>query len=181
MDLAGDHFVKDVAMGLRMPYGKAEALMIQFGHALPERVPADAEVRSGAFGQDGQQTVNCRMLATILNARAEELIDMVLREVKRSGYDGLLPAGIVLTGGMAQLAGLDDLSRARLQWPVRVGRPSDTITSVTDVTGPDYATSVGLLLWGFRRGTMQRVAAAPSSHFLEKVMHWLRNLLPVSS
>ena len=82
---------------------------------------------------------------------------------------------------MAQLAGLDDLSRARLQWPVRVGRPSDTITSVADVSGPDYATSVGLLLWGFRRGTVQRVAPPPTSRFMEKIMHWLRNLLPVSN
>ena len=107
-----------------MPYGKAEALMKQFGHVLPEQVPADAEVRSGAFGQEGQQTVNCRLLAEILNARAEEVVDLILREVKRSGYDGLLPAGIVLTGGVAQLSGLAELSRGRLQWPVRVGRPS---------------------------------------------------------
>ena len=180
MDLAGDHFVKDVAMGLRMPYGKAEALMVQFGHVLPNQVPADAEVRSGAFGQEGQQTVNCRILAEILNARAEELVEMILREVKRSGYDGLLPAGIVLTGGVAQMSGLAELSRARLQWPVRVGRPSDNITSVIDVTSPDYATAVGLLLWGWRRGTVQRVAPPPTSRVLERITKWLRALLPVS-
>jgi len=181
MDLAGEHFVKDVALGLRMPYNKAEALMIQFGHVLPQQVPVDAEVRSGAFGQEGQQTVSCRLLAEILNARAEELVDLILREVKRSGYDGLLPAGIVLTGGVAQLSGLADLSRARLQWPVRVGRPSNTITSVVDVTSPDYATAVGLLLWGLRRGTVHRVAPPPTSRFLERVMKWLRALLPVSA
>jgi cell division protein FtsA len=180
MDLAGEHFVKDVALGLRMPYNKAEALMMQFGHALPEQVPADAEVRSGAFGQEGQQTVNCRLLAQILNARSEELVDLILREVKRSGYDGLLPAGVVLTGGVAQLSGLADLSQTRLQWPVRVGRPSDTITSVVDVTGPDYATAVGLLLWGLRRGT-GIPKGPPPSRFLERVMRWLRALLPVSS
>jgi cell division protein FtsA len=180
MDLAGEHFVKDVALGLRMPYNKAEALMMQFGHVLPEQVPADAEVRSGAFGQEGQQTVNCRLLAEILNARAEELVDLILREVKRSGYDGLLPAGIVLTGGVAQMSGLADLSRTRLQWPVRVGRPSDTITSVVDVTGPDYATAVGLLLWGLQRGTGPH-PEPPRSRFLERVMRWLRALLPVAA
>jgi cell division protein FtsA len=181
MDLAGEHFVRDVALGLRMPYPKAEALMIQFGHVLPDQVPPDAEVRSGAFGEDGQQVVNCRGLAEILNARSEELIDLIVREVKRSGYDGLLPAGIVITGGMAQLSGLAELARTRLQWPVRVGRPSNTITSVMDVTSPDYATAVGLLLWGLRQGMPARDDRRPTSRFLERVMKWLRALLPVST
>ena len=118
MDVGGDHFVRDVATGLRMPYAKAEALIKQFGHALPLRVPADAEVRCGAFGEEGQQTINRRALSEILNARAEDVIDLLLREVKRSGYDGLLPAGMVLTGGVAQLTGFAELSRDQLQWPV---------------------------------------------------------------
>ncbi len=179
LDVGGDHFVRDVAMGLRMPYGKAEALMQQFGHALPGAIPADAEVRSGAFGQEGQQIVNRRILAEILNARAEEVIDLILREVKRSGYDGLLPAGIVLTGGIAQLAGFAELSRSLLQWPVRMGRPGGIASSVIDLSSPEYATSVGLLLWRLRQGSVQRVAPAPpTSPFLERVMKWLRALLP---
>ena len=145
LELGGDHFVRDVATGLRMPYAKAEALMKQFGHALPARVAPDAEVRSGAFGQEGQQVINQRVLAQVLNARAEEAIEIILREVKRSGYDGLLPAGIVLNGGMAQLPGLAELSRERLQWPVRVGRPAAVVGSVLDLSSPEYATAVGLL------------------------------------
>ena len=70
IDVGGDHFIRDVATGLRMPYAKAEALIKQFGQALPARVPADAEVRSGAFGEEGFQVVSRRALAEILNARA---------------------------------------------------------------------------------------------------------------
>lgn len=179
VDVGGDHFVRDVAMGLRMPYAKAEALMQQFGHVLPEQIPPDAEVRSGAFGQEGQQTVNRRLLAEILNARAEEVIDLIVREVKRSGYDGLLPAGIVFTGGISQLAGFAELSRSRLQWPVRVGRPNGIASSVIDLSSPEYATSVGLLLWRMRQGTVQRVTPTQSgSPFFERIVKWFKALLP---
>ena len=179
VDVGGDHFIRDVAMGLRMPYNKAEDLMQQFGHVLPGVIPPDAEVRSGAFGQDGQQTINRRLLAEILNARAEELVDLILREVKRSGYDGLLPAGIVLTGGIAQLVGFAELSRDRLQWPVRVGRPNGIASSVIDLKSPEYATSVGLLLWRQRQGNVQHGTAAPTnSPLMSRIMKWLRALLP---
>lgn len=179
LDVGGDHFVRDIAMGLRMPYGKAESLMQQFGHVLPHQIPADAEVRSGAFGQDGHQTVNRRLLAEILNARAEEVVDLIVREVKRSGYDGLLPAGVVLTGGISQLVGFAELSRSQLQWPVRVGRPRGLAGSVMDMSSPEYATAVGLLLWRSQQGTVQRVApAAPVSPTIDRVVKWLRALLP---
>ncbi len=179
VDVGGDHFIRDVAMGLRMPYNKAEDLMQQFGHVLPGVIPPDAEVRSGAFGQAGQQSINRRMLAEILNAHAEELVNLIFREVKRSGYDGLLPAGIVLTGGIAQLVGFAELSRNRLQWPVRVGRPDGVSSSVMDVTSPEYATAVGLLLWRQRQGSVQHGAVASSSSpLLSRIMKWLRALLP---
>ena len=131
-DLAGDYLTKDVAVGLRMPYGMAESLIKQYGHVLPKQVPAEAEVRSGAFGQEGQQIINCRLLAEILHARAQDFLDMILLEVKRSGYDGLLPAGIVLTGGVSQLSGLAELSRSACSGPCGWGdRSMSTVTSST--------------------------------------------------
>jgi cell division protein FtsA len=183
MEVGGDHFIRDVATGLRMPYGKAEALMKQFGQALPDRVPADAEVRSGAFGQEGQQTVNRRELANILNARADEITELIMREVKRSGYDSLLPAGLVLTGGVAQLPGLAELSRERLEMPVRIGRPEGVVSSVMDLSSPEYATAVGLLLWGLRHGTgsKTRPGGPLPPPLYQRVIRWLRNLLPIPS
>lgn len=177
IDVGGDHFVRDVATGLRMPYAKAEALIKQFGHVLPERVPADAEVRSGAFGEEGYQVVNRRALAEILHARALDVIELLLREVKRSGYDNLLPAGIVLTGGVAQLNGFGELSRDQLQWPVRIGRPQGIASSVMDLSSPEYATAVGLLLWG-EQGGHEPIIAEPQPGVLDRVVRWLRNFLP---
>jgi cell division protein FtsA len=177
LDVGGDHFIRDVAMGLRMPYGKAEALIKQFGHALPARVPADAEVRSGAFGEEGYQVVSRRALAEILNARAQDIIDLILREVKRSGYDGLLPAGIVLTGGVAQLSGFGELSRDQLQWPVRIGKPQGLASSVMDLSSPEYATAVGLLLWGDQKEN-EPFITEPQPSVLDRIIRWLRNFLP---
>jgi cell division protein FtsA len=180
MDVGGEHFIKDVATGLRMPFGKAEALIKQYGDVLPDRVPLDAEAKSGAFGHEAQQVVNLRTLAEILNARGEEIVDLLLREVKRSGIDDFLPAGIVLTGGVAQLNGLADLSEERLQWPVRIGIPTGIATSVIDLGSPEYATAVGLLLWGQRRGVVTRVPEPPQAPFAERLQKWLKNLLPVA-
>lgn len=177
MEIGGDHFIRDVATGLRMPYAKAEALIKQFGHVLPDRVPADAEVRSGAFGEEGYQVVNRRALAEILHARALDVIELLLREVKRSGYDNLLPAGIVLTGGVAQLSGFGELSRHQLQWPVRIGRPHGITNSVMDLSSSEYATAVGLLLWGEQSG-QEPVIAEPQPGILDRISRWLRNFLP---
>ena len=77
---------------------------------------------------------------------------MILAEIKRSGYDGLLPAGVVLTGGTAALQGIADLGREYMQLPVRVGYPRGVSGMVDTISSPAYATSIGLLLWNLKQG-----------------------------
>ncbi len=180
IEIGGEYLVHDVSSVLRMSRESAEALIRQFGHALPERVPVDAEVRAGAFGQEGQQVVRRRVLSEIINARAEELTDLILSEVKRSGYDGLTPAGVVLTGGVAQLPGLGDLGAARMQWPVRVGRPQGAVNSTFDLSSPEYSAAVGLLLWGLRRGTRPRNLEPAKSGASKRILDYLKGFLPVT-
>ena len=177
LNVGGDHFVRDVATGLRMPYDKAEALIKQFGHAVPESIPADAEVRSPSFGEAGSQIIQRRSLAEIIYFRAEELLDLITDEIKRSGYDGLLPAGIVLTGGVAQLDGLSELARQRLAWPVRVGSPNGIGGAVADLNHPEYATAVGLLLWAMQRGTEPRTETSKTGSTWQKVVEYIKRLL----
>jgi cell division protein FtsA len=181
LEVGGQYLVHDVSSVLRMSQESAEALIRQFGHALPERVPADAEVRAGAFGQEGQQVVRRRVLAEIINARAEELADLIFSEVKRSGYDGLTPAGVVLTGGVAQLPGLSELSAARMRWPVRVGQPNGAVASTFDLNSPEYSAAVGLLLWGLHRGAKPRNLEPPKPGPGRRVLDYLKSLLPISS
>ncbi len=150
LPVGGANLTNDIAFGLRTPVATAEELKLAHGHAMPECVGEDETVDVNAFGDAATQSVGRRHLAEIIEARAEEIYVLVTGEVKRAGYEGLLPAGLVLTGGTAELKGFKDLGSEMLQVPVRVGRAWNLGGLAEAVAGPAYATSVGLLLWGAR-------------------------------
>jgi cell division protein FtsA len=148
LPVGGNHITNDVAVGMRVPFEAAEQLKIEHGHARHEMIDPTEVVQVKAFGDGGVARVQRRDLAEIIEARAEETFQLILQEIKRSGYDGLLPAGVVLTGGMSQLRGLRELGRQVLGLPVRIGTPQNLRGLIDTVDSPAYATSVGLLLWG---------------------------------
>src|SRR5205807_1695917 len=113
----------DVAIGLRAPYEAAEELKIKHGRANRAGVLADEPVRVAAEG--GVQEYLRAELCDIIEARVEEIMLMVRDEFQNSGYQGMLPAGVVLTGGTAQLAGITDVASRVFGMPVRTGAPSD--------------------------------------------------------
>ena len=147
---------------------------------MASRVAPDQEVSTEVFGESVPSSVPRQLVAEILQARAEEIIDLVLREIKRSGYDGLVPAGLVLTGGTAQLAGLRDLAREMTHLPVRIGVPTGVPGLPEALHGSENATGVGLLLWALHNQwtTAEHGERRQRSPFLERIMRWLQNLLP---
>jgi len=155
LPVGGNNLTSDLSVGLRTPFDVAEVLKIKHGHVLPEMVDPEERIDVAAFGEDTLQSVSRRQMAHILEARAEEMFAMVMNEIKRSGYEGLLPAGLVLTGGTAALRGFKELGREMLQLPVRVGTVRNISGLVDAVSSPVYATAVGLLLWGMRYGASQ--------------------------
>jgi cell division protein FtsA len=177
----GEHLTRDVAVGLRTPFHTAEELKIKYGHAIPTSLPIDELIEVTSFGDGPRETVSRLRLAEVIEARAEEILTLILREVKRSGYDGLLAAGLVLCGGSAELAGFKDLANRVLNLPVRVGAPHN-LQGLTDVLeSPAYATAVGLLLWGLRHqqaGELEPKAKRPPSIFWQRVRDWFRAFLP---
>jgi cell division protein FtsA len=177
----GEHLTHDVAVGLRTPLSAAEELKIKFGHALPASLTTDEMIEVTSFGNGAREAVSRMRLAEVLEARAEEIISLILREVKRSGYDGLLAAGLVLCGGSADLAGFKELAHQMLQLPVRVGTPHD-LQGLTDVLeSPAYATAVGLLSWGARHSPASEPPPRPSRGInlpVGRVWDWLRAFLP---
>ncbi len=177
LDVGGENFTRDLAVGLRAPLHAAEHLQLRYGHALPERVAEDELITTAAFGDAGGQAVSRRYIAEILEARSEEILLLIQREIKRSGYDGLLPAGIVLTGGAAQLQGVKEMGRWLFRMPVRTGVPNSVGAVPRQWLSPAYATGLGLLLWAVRRGgpgeSLQR-----QSPLMPRVRAWLRGLLP---
>ncbi len=146
--VGGNHITNDVAVGLRVPAEAAEQLKMEHGHARYETIDPTEVVQVKAFGDGGVTRVQRRDLAEIIEARTEEIFQLILQEVKRSGYDGLLPAGVVITGGTAQLRGMRDLGRQILNMPVRVGTPQNISGLVDTIDAPAYAASVGVLVWG---------------------------------
>jgi cell division protein FtsA len=175
----GEHLTRDVAVGLRTPFNTAEELKIKYGHAMPTSLATDELIEVTSFGNGARQEVSRLQLAEVLEARAEEILSLVLREVKRSGYDGLLAAGLVLCGGSAELTGLRALGEQVLRLPVRVGTPQD-LQGLTDVLeSPAYATPVGLLLWGMQQEVEPEPRRKrPPNLFMQRVRDWFRAFLP---
>ena len=175
--VGGNHLTNDLAIGLRAPFTVAENLKIEYGQARSDAVGLDETVEVDMFGDNGHQRVSRRLLAQILEARAEEICHLIRQEIKRSGYDGLLPAGVVLCGGSAQLAGFPELAREVLQLPVRVGAPRDLKGLVDTISSPAFATSVGLLRWGLQQHTVRRPRRRGGS-LGQRLIQWLRAFLP---
>lgn len=144
----GIHVTNDLAVGMRAPFAVAEAIKLKYGHADPSQVDEHEQVQVAAFGEEGSAQVMRRRICEIIRVRIEEILQLVLTEVNRSGYTSSLPAGIVLCGGTAQLPGITALARQVLQMPVRLGTPHDMDGLSDRVSSPAFATSVGLARWG---------------------------------
>jgi cell division protein FtsA len=179
LPMGGEHITHDIAIGLRTPFATAEELKIKYGSACSKSVQVEEMLDVVAFGEGGRQRASRQFLAQIVEARVEEIFELIRQEIKRSGYDGLLPAGVVLCGGTADLAGIRDVARDMLNLPVRIGTPHD-LRGLVDVLGrPAYATSVGLLLWGLRRDVTQPSRARRNDRL--KLPGWLKVFLPERS
>ena len=154
----GLHITNDLAVGLRTPFDAAEEMKIKYGHADPNQVSDNDLIDVAAFGEEGRRTVARHDIAEIIHARVEEIWQLILTEIKRSGYDNLLPAGVVLCGGTAELVGIKACAREVLQMPVRVGAPREIEGFVDRVSSAAFATSVGLLQWGWKQQEAQASA-----------------------
>lgn len=147
--VGGNHITSDIAHGLRLPMTQAEEIKIQHGHAIQSEVGPQESFNVKPFGEEAPVQVNRQELAMIIEARVEEMLGLVLQEIKRSGYDGLLPAGMVLTGGTSQLPSIKNLANRMLGVPVRIAKPENLVGMTDKLDSPAFSTSVGLLRWAF--------------------------------
>ena len=181
--VGGNHVTRDIVVGLRAPYQAAEEAKKKWGHAIPSMVDAREEITIEAFGSEGTKTEVRRRLCEIVQARMEEIFEMVTAEVKRAVHDDVISAGIVLTGGGAKLGGIDLLAEQVTGWPARVGMPRN-LHGLTDVLiDPAYATSVGLLQWAVNEAEASMWHRAPRASLdlggmWKRVGNWARVLLP---
>ena len=156
--VGGDHITSDIAHGLRLPISQAEEIKIRHGHALKSEVNPDEHFTIKPFGEEQPVQINRQELAHIIEARVEEIFGLVLQEIKRSGYDGLLPAGLVLTGGSSALPGIRALASRTLGLPARIDGPKELLGMTDKLESPAFSTSIGLLRWAL---LMSDIALAP--------------------
>jgi cell division protein FtsA len=186
--VGGNHLTQDIAHGLRLPITQAEEVKKQQGHAVRAEVGAEEYFSIRPFGEDQPVQINRQDLAHIIEARTAEMFALILQEIKRSGYDGLLPAGIVLTGGTSALPGIKRVASEVLGMPVRTAQPENLIGLVDRLNSPAYATSVGLLHWALimhehelastKRVYRDRRSKGDKNMNLDNVKDWLKRLLP---
>jgi cell division protein FtsA len=182
LPIGGGHITSDIAHGLRLPTDIAETIKIKHAHAVLDEVPTEEYFTVQSFGEGNPLQVSRQDLAHITGARVEEIFSLVQQEIKRSGYDGLLPAGIVLTGGTALLPGIRQIAHKVLGMPVRIAKPEDLIGMTDQLLSPAFATGVGLLRWAM---LMNEIALQPGHRRMftggvdwEKIKNVLRRLLP---
>ncbi len=181
LNVGGNHVTSDIAHGLRLPPAQAEEVKKQHGHTLKSEVRADEYFRIRPFGEEQPLQVSRADLTHIIEARMTEIFELLLQEIKRSGYDGLLPAGIVLTGGGSLLPGTRKLAGRVLGLPVRLAQPENLSGMVDRLDSPAYATSVGLLRWAQLMNTLDTSdthRTANTGFSWEQVRRFLRRLLP---
>lgn len=145
--VGGNHITQDIAHGLRLPLPQAEEIKKSFGFALQSEVGLEETFTLQPFGETQPVKMSRRDLAHIIEARVAEMFDLTLQEIKRSGYDSLLPAGMVLTGGTSLLPGIRQLATKVLGMPVRTAQPEKLLGLADKLNSPAYSTSVGLLTW----------------------------------
>lgn len=146
--IAGDHVTNDVAVALRTPTQSAEQIKIKYGACFAERIDKNEMIQVPSVAKRPPKSVPRRILVDVIEARYEELFALVAAELRRSGFEDIITAGVVLTGGASNMSGVLELAESIFRMPVRLGVPSN-IAGLLDVRdNPSYATGVGLLMHG---------------------------------
>jgi cell division protein FtsA len=146
--IGGDHFTNDLAVGLRTPIPEAERIKRQHGCAALSLLLEDGPIQIASVGDRPPRTVFARMLTDIIEPRAQELLALIRDDLQRAGLDRQIPAGFVLAGGGAKLPGLLELTEEHFRLPARIAEPKGLADLPEQVAQPEYATVVGLVLYG---------------------------------
>ena len=146
LPIGGQHLTKDIAFGLRTPQAEAEKIKIREGTALAEFADEEEMIEVPSVGERSARTVPKKALAEIIEPRVEEMFDLTQREIVRTGYEGMLAAGVVITGGSSLLHRMPEAAERVLDLPVRRGIPGGVGGLRDIVSNPMHATGVGLIL-----------------------------------
>ena len=172
--IAGDQVTNDIAMALRTPTPNAEEIKIKYACALASLAGENETIKVPSVGYRSDRDLSRQALAEVVEPRYDELFTLIQAELRRSGFEDLIAAGIVLTGGTSKMEGVIELAEEIFHMPVSIGNPAG-ITGLADIVrNPIYSTAVGLLLYGAKQQG-EGVAMPPPAMIgmVGKVKSWL--------
>ena len=148
--VGGENVTNDIAIGMRTSIDTAEKMKIEYGTVIPEDVNERETIDLSQLSKIDTHVVSKKQMAEIVQARYHEIFVLVKDELAKIHRDGMLPAGVVLTGAASKIPGVIDLARETLNLPAQIGFPQNYDGVVDKIDDPAYATAIGLLIWGSR-------------------------------
>ena len=149
--IAGDQVTNDIAMALSTPTENAEELKIKYACALSQLASPDEMIKVPSVGDRPSRELSRRALADVVEPRYDELFHLIQAELRHSGFEDMLAAGLVFTGGTSKMEGVAELAEEIFHMPVRIGMPYEVSGLVDIVRNPTYSTGVGLLMYGLKQ------------------------------
>jgi cell division protein FtsA len=185
INIGSNYITTDIAQGLRLPVDVAEEVKLHHGYAVLDEISEEESFNVVPFSAEESTKVLRRDLVNIIEARAEEILSLVHQEIKRSGVSGLLPAGLILTGGGSQLPGMRKLATQVTGLPARIAKPEKMVGLTDQISTPAFSTSVGLLQWAILMSETYQIGSErpgkgkrSEGERTETFASWFKKLLP---
>jgi cell division protein FtsA len=179
--IAGDQVTNDIAMALRTPTDNADEIKIKYACALTQLASPGDMIQVPGVGERPARELSRQSLAEVVEPRYDELFTLVKAELQRSGYENLMAAGIVLTGGTSKMEGVTELAEEIFHMPVRIGLPQGVKGLADIVRNPIYSTGVGLLLYGVKQQQHQVRSHNPvpvkdsQMPLIRRIKNWIKS------
>lgn len=182
LPVGAGHITNDIAIGLRTSIDLAERVKLAVGTATPDVVGKREDIQLSEFEGGEEAAVSRKHVAEIIEARIEEIFRMVDKELQAVDRSGLLPAGVVLTGGGAKLNGILEVAKREFRLPASIGTPQGIVTAIDKVQDPAFTTALGLVAWGSglndQQGIMKKIGNIASVGAVTgKMRQWFKNVL----
>jgi cell division protein FtsA len=180
--LGGAHLTSDIAIGLRTSLEVAEKLKLEYGRGTTAHTAKRDEVDLSEYSPTEHDRVPVKHICEIIEARCEEIFEFVDRELSKCNRSGMLPAGLVLTGGTAKLPDITEVAKKICRLPCAIGLPVNVASAIDKAQDPTFTTACGLALWGHAlsrgRGGSAKFGASSLKELPRQALYWLRSLLP---
>ncbi len=181
LPLGGDNLTYDIAVGIRTPKLEAEKIKIRYGCALSSMIGKEETIEVPGVGGRKPRVLSRRILGEIVEPRVEEIFSLIFGELIHSGNGEGIGAGVVVTGGSAELPGITEMAEQIFNVPARVGYPEGISGLVEVVNQPMYATAVGLVLYGANRRRKEKKFRIRDGNIFNRVMsvmkRWFRDVM----